>query len=63
MQRDAGKTVLFFVLPGVFNEIERLTTPENAQSTQDEQQMQTILQSIGDYNKCCCAEHRKEQEK
>lgn len=56
-------TVLLYVLPGVFNEIERLTTPENTQTIQDEKQFQTILQSIGDYNKCCCAENRKEVEK
>lgn len=50
--REMLATVLLFVLPGVFSELKRLTTPENQQTIQDAQQMQTILQSIGEYNKC-----------
>ena len=62
--REMLATVLLFVLPGVFSELERLTTPDwvNKQTIQDTQQMQTILQSIGEYNKCRCAEIRKEHQ-
>ena len=65
--REMLANVLLCVLPGVFSELERLTTPDwvNKQTIQDTQrnaqQMQTILQSIGEYNKCRCAELRKEQ--
>lgn len=65
--REIIKNVLLCALPGAFNEFERLTTPdwENKQTIQDiqqdAQQMQTILQSVRDYNMCRCAEHRKEQ--
>lgn len=61
--REMLANVLLCVLPGVFNELERLTTPNwiNTQRCQDEQQMQRILQSIREHNKSRCAELRKER--
>lgn len=58
--REFLKDLLLRVLSGVFDEVERLTTPENTQTIQDNQPMQNFRQNIiGDYNVCRCAELRK----
>lgn len=59
--RDMLVPALIAMYPAVFWEIEKATTPNwiNTQQCQDDPQMQTIVQSIREYNKCRCSELRK----
>lgn len=61
--RDILMPALIAMYPAVFWEIEKATTPNwtNTQQCKDEQQMQTIVQSIREYHKSRCVDLGKER--